>query len=451
MTAIDLDKTSDARSAAETRTPAWPSAATSWAWVAVLALAYTSSFIDRQILSLLVDPIRRDLSISDTEFSLLTGLAFALFYATMGLPIGALVDRYPRRLIASVGLLCWSAATLFSGLSRSYGQILAARICVGAGESSLGPSAGSLLADSFPPHRLGRAMSVYMLGAALGAGLALILGGAIISFVEQSPPIVLPYFGMMKPWQTVFLAVGLLGLPLFLLMWVLPEPARRGAGDGAATPAWSDVAALLRADRGLFAPFLGGAACYAALTMAILSWAPAYFMRVHAMSAGDAGLKMGIATVAGIGAGLLFGAFLSERLLARGRRDGQLLAAAFGVGVAAVAAVAAFLVAAPSGTILLLGVAMCGASMPSGVTVACLQTVSPNRLRGRMTAIYLAATNMIGATLGPLLPALLADYAFGDGQRIGTAIAIVTGTVGLIGAGLFLRAARAFRRRDLAA
>ena len=424
----------------------WPSPFIGWAWVSVLLLAYTSSFIDRQILSLLVDPIKADLGLSDTQFSLIGGMAFAIFYSTVGMPLGALVDRYPRRLVASTGLAFWSTATMFCGLSGSYVQLLTARTCVAVGEASLAPSAGSLLADCFPPARLSRPISVYMLGAAIGAGLALILGGAIITLVASHPPIVAPHFGELRPWQTVFILVGLLGLPVFGLMWLLPEPARRESHAAGYTPDWREAFAFVRGQSGLLLPFLAGAACCGMVSQALMGWGPAYYMRSFDLDAGKVGTYVGIATILGIGSGLLGGAWLAERLISRGRRDGHLIASAIGIGLGASGSISAILAPDPLSSMILLGIAMCGNAMPTGIGIAYLQTVTPNRLRGRITAIYFGIVNIVGASFGPLLPALLADYIFRDEARIGAAVAIIAGLFGAIGVPLFLRAARVFQR-----
>ena len=159
----------------------WPPRKLAWSWVFALILAYMCSLADRQVLAMMVDPIRADLHISDSEFGLLHGLSFALLYCLVGLPAGTLIDRYPRRVIIASGIALWTVMTALCGTSRYFWQLFLARIGVGLGEGTLSPSAYSLLADCFPKERLGRAMSLYISGAAIGTGAAMMIGGSLIS------------------------------------------------------------------------------------------------------------------------------------------------------------------------------------------------------------------------------------------------------------------------------
>jgi len=204
-----------------------PSNAYAWYVVAVLTLTYTVSFIDRQIMSLMIEPIRRDLNITDTQVSLLIGLAFAVFYTLLGIPIARLADRRSRRTIIAVGIATWCFMTAFCGLARSYAQLFLARVGVGVGEAALSPSALSIISDYFPKRTRGRAIAVYNTGISLGTGLAMIVGGALVAHVMVSPPVRLPFVGELYAWQTVFMLVGLPGLFLALLMFTVREPRRR--------------------------------------------------------------------------------------------------------------------------------------------------------------------------------------------------------------------------------
>ena len=189
----------------------WPSSTMAWYAVAVLFVAYTFSFADRIILSLLVQPIKQDLALSDTKISLLHGFAFAIFYTLMGIPIGRLADRYSRRAIAAAGIAVWSFMTAVCGIARGYWELFSARVGVGVGEAALSPAAFSMIADLFPPQKLGRALSVYTMGAFVGAGLAFIIGGAVIQSITSSPEMTLPIVGTIRSWQAAFFIVGLPG------------------------------------------------------------------------------------------------------------------------------------------------------------------------------------------------------------------------------------------------
>ena len=209
------DSPADAPTASVTAPPVTPPPVTAgphrlltsgqaWYVVVVLTLANVSGFVDRQILSLLVEPIKRDLGVSDTQVSLLMGLSFAVFYSLLGIPIGRLADRTSRRAIVAVGAALWSLLTALSGIARTFGQLFVMRVGVGVGEATLGPSAVSLIADAFPRERRGTAMSVYMLGTFLGSGIAYALGAWVVALTANQAPWQWPLVGEIRPWQSVF-------------------------------------------------------------------------------------------------------------------------------------------------------------------------------------------------------------------------------------------------------
>ncbi len=215
----------------------YPSNLAAWTTVAILMVAYVLSFIDRQILNLLVGPIHRDLAISDTEMSLLMGLSFALFYTLCGIPLGRMADNRSRRGLILFGVLVWSAMTAACGLARSYWQFLTFRVGVGVGEAALSPAAYSLIADSFPRERRATAISVYSMGIYLGSGLAFLLGGLVIKFASAQGDVHLPLFGEVRPWQLIFLILGAAGVLFCLLLLAIrgagPARSRRRRGGAA--------------------------------------------------------------------------------------------------------------------------------------------------------------------------------------------------------------------------
>ena len=197
--------------------------------VFVLLLAQTFSFLDRMIMGLLVGPIRDTFQISDTQYSLLAGLAFSLFYALMGLPLARIADSRSRRNLIAAGIAVWSLMTAVCGLAKGFWMLFVARMGVGVGEATLAPGAYSMIADYFPKSLLARALSVYMVGVTLGSGFAYMLGGAVVAYVENMPQIVLPVLGAIHGWQLTFFIVGLPGLLVALLMMLtVREPPRRG-------------------------------------------------------------------------------------------------------------------------------------------------------------------------------------------------------------------------------
>ena len=203
-----------------------------WYVVFVLLIAQAFAFLDRMIMGLLVGPIRQSFEISDTQFSLLAGLAFSLFYAVMGLPLARIADRGSRKNLIAAGIAAWSLMTALCGLAKGYWTLFAARVGVGVGEATLGPAAYSMIADYFPKNVLARALSVYMIGVTLGSGFAYMLGSAVVSYVEDVGQVVLPVFGAMEGWQVTFVIIGLPGVLVSILMLAtVKEPTRTGVVD----------------------------------------------------------------------------------------------------------------------------------------------------------------------------------------------------------------------------
>ena len=182
-----------------------------WYVVAICMVAYIFSFVDRQILALMIEPIKHDLQLSDTQFSLLHGLAFSLFYAFMGMPIALLADRFSRPRIIAIGVAFWSLATAVCGLSRNFTQMFLARIGVGIGEAALSPATYSMLSDMFPREKLGRAVAIYSIGSFIGGGVAFLIGGYVIDLLKNLDSVTVPLLGSMRPWQVTFFLVGLPG------------------------------------------------------------------------------------------------------------------------------------------------------------------------------------------------------------------------------------------------
>jgi len=417
----------------------WPKPAYSWYVVAVLMLAYTNSFIDRQILSLLIEPIRADLDISDTQVSLLAGLAFTIFYTLMGVPIARLADQKNRRTIIVIGIGFWSLMTATCGLAKNFGHMFLARIGVGVGEATLSPAAMSIIADYFPREKLARAISIYSMGVYFGAGLALVIGGYVIKLVTQAGDVVLPVIGQVHPWQLTFFLVGLLGIPVILLVLTIREPLRRGValkGSAEAKTASSIPAlvAFLKSNRQtvtwhfLAFSFIGiGIAGF-------LVWTPTFFIRTHGMDAPTIGFIYGLVLFFGGTSGVYAGGFLADWLQQRGREDAILRAAFYSALAIVPFAVATPLVPTPALAIFCLACSSFLMGMPQGLPAAALAVITPNALRAQMTALYFLVGNMIANGFGPTLYALVTDYVFADPAMIRYSMAAVSAVVLPLGA-----------------
>ena len=291
----------------------FPQPSVAWTTLAILFLAYVSSFVDRQIIGLLVEPIKADFQISDTEVSLLLGLSFAIFYCLVALPIGRLVDTRSRKNIVAVGITLWSFMTALCGLAQNYTQLFLARIGVGVGEATLGPAAYSMLADSFPPKRLGLAMGIFNMGTAIGAGLALIIGGSVISFVTGNNVGSISLFGInfLSGWQWVFILVGLPGLFVALLTMLIKEPQRiiiRNMNmDGNAVVPIPEVKKFFMRNLDFHWPHHAAVSFSNLALVGINSWVSVYFIRIHGWSLSEAGLYIGISLILGGLIGLVGG------------------------------------------------------------------------------------------------------------------------------------------------
>lgn len=388
----------------------WPSPRLAWTAVAILAFANVLSYLDRIVINLLVEPIQQDLAISDTQFGLLQGVAFGLFYTAMALPIGRMVDSGPRKRIIATGVLVFSLFTLLSGFARSFAQLFIARVGVGAGEASVVPTAYSIISDMFPPEKLGRAMSVFTMTAFVGIGLAYIAGGAVIAAMAlwDAPGFIAP----LAPWRRTFLLVALPGLVIVpMLLILLREPARRGTATGRKVPV-REVAAHLFGQRRALAFLFAGFSMITLSGYASTVWTPALFIRTYGWSAAEIGMAYGLLYLVLGPAGALLAGALCDRMTARGVLDAPLRVAALGyIGTGLFGGIAPLM---PSGELALamFAPAMLMSTMPFPMAGTAIQLVTPNALRGQVSALYMLVINLVGLGLGPLIVGLFNDLVF---------------------------------------
>lgn len=421
-----------------------------WYVVGVLTLCYMLSFVDRQILSLLVGPIKRDLLISDTRVGLLQGLAFALFYALAGLPIGRLVDTRNRRNLVVAGVALWSLFTGACSVARSFWSLFAARTGVGVGEAALNPSAFSLISDYFPKDHLSTAMSVFYLGALGGSGLAFAAGGSIVDHLSKIGSVHLPLLGAIAAWRITFLAVGLPGILLALLLTSVREPARKNlaklADGSAANLPWRAVLSQVRTRWQSVVGISLGMAFQAMCLYGFVAWTPTVFERLYGWTPGQAGRLLGLITLAFGCSGLLIGGALADYWQRKGICEAPLRVAvlsAVGTGTLFTAALTSSRLELAS---VLLGPALFCSTLPMGTSAAALQIIFPNQLRGLISAIYLFILNMAGLSLGPLLPGLFTDYLFHNENSVGLSLGLSIALASLLMLIAFAATAKSYRR-----
>jgi len=411
----------------------WPSPARAHIWLGILVFAYICSFLDRQILSLLIDPIKRDLEISETQFGLLHGLSFALFYCVVGLILGGLVDSLNRKWIIISGIVGWSLATALCGLAGSFTELFLARMLVGIGEAALSPAAYSLLADSFPRHRLARAMSIYTAGAGAGAGIAIILGGSVIQMVESAKVVDFALFGNVRSWQLVFILLALLGLPIALGMTLLREPSRQDRSNSTKVP-WAEFLQLMRKRSPVLLPMMFGLTSFLAISMGTFTWAPALLVRVYQLSIDELSLILGGLALVATTIGLIGGAECVMVLKRRGVRQAALKVAIASLVLTIPAAILLYVASDAKLALIAIGALLFFANTSVGTAAALLQHLVPNQMRGRMSALYLAIQNGAGMVLGTVVPGFITDHFFGTNTlRVGSSLALTVTAFSLSG------------------
>ena len=401
------------------------SAGQAWYAVAILTLANVSGAFDRQIFTSLVGPLKRDLGLTDTQVSLLMGFGFAVFFSVFGLAIGRLVDRRRRTVIVAIGATLWSLMTAVTGVTRSYAQLLMARIGVGVGEATLGPSAVSIIADAFPRGRLGTAMGVYMMGTFFGSGASYAIGAWAVNAVDRPGLVILPVVGSVHPWQTVFFIIGLPGLLVALLMLTVREPERTAGERAADQVPLTQVIAYLRRNARTMMALCGGFTCSASVNWGLGAWLQAFFVRTHGWSVGEAGALQGALTAFIGPLGAMLGGWLVDRYSRRGVTDGPLRIGM--VGAAGMIVFAGLYPMVPSATLaaaLLVPVNLF-AALPWGAANAAIAEAMPSRMRGQGSAIFLLMVGLAGG-IGPTAVALVTDRVYGNDASLRWSLAICT-------------------------
>lgn len=374
----------------------------------ILLSLYALAYLDRQVVTLLVDPIKADLGISDVQYGILQGGAFVLFFTLCSLPIGWAVDRYSRRRIIFWGVLTWSLFTAASGTARSYAQLLFCRFGVGAGEASLAPASYSLLGDLFPPSRLAGAMAIFSTGAIIGGAISLILGGYIVMFAAGVNSVTLPLLGEVRSWQLVFLIIGIPGMLMAFLALLLPEPARAKT-TAANSGTMRQLAGHLARFRGFYACHIAGFSLLNIMGAGYVAWIPTVFIREYGWSAGQTGLVLGLLTVVFGTAGMLLSANFVDWLFRRGHHDAHLryyAVAAVVLGICGIIigfAPDVWTIVAASAIIKFIIAFI-------AVAAAALQIPTPPQLRGRTSALFLFVYNIVGFGIGPALVAVIARH-----------------------------------------
>lgn len=393
-----------------------------WSVAGLLFGAAILSYTDRQVLSLVVDPVRADLNIDDTGMSLLLGTAFALIYGIAGVPLGWLADRSSRRNLIVAGVALWSLGTLGCGFAHSFAELFAARIVVGLGEAALSPAAISLLSDTFPPALRGRAVGLYFTGICVGIGGSFLIGGAVLKLVEAGAFAVGPLAGL-PAWRIMFFVIGVPSLLYSLAIFAIREPVRRiDTAQIETQPAGPVASASERRALWLAAPVFATVALASLTDNAVGAWVPSLLVRSFHAEAGAVGLQLGYLLIFAYGGGMLAGGWLAD--LAAARRGPRGKVELCMIASAAIVPVA-LLLNASSANAVMAGTALYFA-LSAVVTASGLSAIldaAPNRVRGLAMAVSFFLNVALGAGFGPTAVVLAGQTLFGEQAGLGPAIA----------------------------
>ena len=432
----------------------YPSHTQAWYGVVILTLAYVLSFLDRQLLSLVVTDIKTDLELTDSQMSIILGFAFALFYTTMGIPIGRLADKKSRKTIIAIGISFWCLMTAVTGIIKTYLQLFIARVGVGVGEATLSPSALSMISDYFPKEKRGTAMGFFNMGVSVGSGIALILGGQIVAYFADFPPIILPIVGQIYEWQALFIFIGIPGLLVALLMTTVKEPSRKGkmkiltkSGDTSEEISIKETIRFIYERKEAYGWLFLSMACSVLMGYAFLSWLPTMYMRAYDVSISTITLWLGVAFLLGGPFGAIMSGWLGDKLYPKNNNSSHVMLFAYSMIVLTVAATLVPLMPTYQTATLMFMPQIIMAAGQTALAPVAMINITPNQIRGQVTAVYFFVISMTGYTLGPTSVALITDFVFKDESLITYSISIVSLVAGVIGTYAGFKSLNYFRKQ----
>lgn len=411
----------------------WPSRPASLYSLFVLTIVVMFTVLDRQILALMIEPVKADFGISDTQAALLLGAAFSLTYAVAGLPIARIADRTNRRNLVAICIAFWSLSTVACGITQNYFQLFLARLGIGVGEAGYGPATWSIVTDSFPREKVAFATGTLAIGATVGTGLALFMGGAVLGLVEHLPVVHLPWGGVMRPWQWAFVVVGAPGLIWALVVLTTHEPARRGLSRGAqqSVPV-RDVARYMIDDWRAYLAVIGGLSMKLLMILGIAQWMPTFYHRQFGWELSNVGLITGGIAMVLSPIALLLGGKISEIWMRQGKSDANLRIVFYGLLFSVPCFVTAPLLPNPWMVIACNSTAIFIAALGTGPAIAAFQLITPNQMRAQVSSVSQFCTNVIAFALGPLIVAVFTDYLFHDPQQLKYSISLCSAILGPI-------------------
>ncbi len=395
-------------------TLSYPQPGYAWYMVVLLLIAYIFSFLDRTILGLLVEPIKTDLGLSDTQIGLLLGPAFGLFYATMGLPLGWLADRQRRTWIIGIGCALWSFATAMSGIARSFLHLFTARMAVGVGEATLSPCAMTMITDSFPREKRALPVAIYSTAMSFGMAIAFLGGATIIAWANSVGTIDGGILGELNGWRLTFIIVGVPGLILAPMLFFLREPHRMEQGGKI-----NKEDASIKKTFGYVKNNLGTLSCFITIfcLMTILGyshfWNAALFGRTWGWSPAEFGFASGLLYLFFGPVTVSVSGWVVQKMQGEGRHDAPLLIPAYGAVVSTIGSILFPLMPSAPLALACLAIALVGLAMSTSTGVLALMNITPAAIRGQVVAVYYMAISVAGLMLGPSSVGVMNDFVFG--------------------------------------
>ncbi|MGC6476073.1 MAG: MFS transporter [Parvibaculales bacterium] len=406
-----------------------------WFLLTLFTLTYTFSFVDRQVINLLVEPIKDDMDLTDVQISYLQGLIFVIPYVLLSIPIGRLVDVFSRIYVIISGILVWSLATIAAGLSGNYTQLAIARGFVGAGEASLTPAVWSMFPDIFSKSQLAVAMSIFSMAPYLGAGIALIAGAQVIEISQSAPPVDLPVIGVLQPWQVTLILCGAPGIIFALIYACIKEPKRIVADTqtNEALPL-GEAVDYMKKNWKVYLAFLGGAPFLIIMLYSIQAWSPTLLIRVHEWDIAYAGRLYGMVALVTGSLGVLSSPLVAKLMIQLNIKGFPLLMLIISTVMTALFLFLAGLQTDGMTCLIFLALASFFVTIPLPQLAVTLQTISPNKMRGLVAGIFVVTGNVMGMGLGPTFVAFLTEQVFQDPMSLGMSM----GVLGLIAAPIAL-------------
>ena len=431
----------------DSSTSNYPNRRAGYSAVVVMTLAQVFAFIDRQIPAMLVEPIKQDFNLNDSQIALLGGAAFSIFYAIMALPIGYAVDRYKRINVLGTGIFVWSLMTTLAGLANSFGRLFGARIGVAVGEAVMAPVSVSLVSDYFPQNKQGKPMGIITAGVYIGIGATLIGGGYLIDYLTDIGGITIPGIGYFKPWQATFLVVGIPGILISIAAFMLHEPRRIGLAQTPEKDSASiNIFSHLIKNKSTLIPMFAGLIFMALIFYSFTFWAPSMMVRTHGLSLTEVGFSLGIITIISSILGTISSGAVVDYLRSKGRTDAPIRTAMFACIFAMPAICLAPIVENVVAAWMLIGIYLFFISSFAPIGLLAVSGVSSNEVKGQMAAVHAFLMMAFGLSLGPQITAFFTDFILQDESKLGLAVSLTGGLVLPIAAVCFWMSLKRYRK-----